>query len=217
VSDAVAAVGRIADQRFVAPRDLFAKPGDDRLPLVTLAFRLGLVAAQDVAGRTELDLLDKELGLAPRAIDEQRRQGLRSEVIPGAAPLNSQKLGGLAPTIVSQVSHASGPPGPAMLIPDELTQTRSRCSSLCKFRQVFEVTSPGRVRWAMTSSILLIGARGSSGRACGREFATAKVRSECRQGRSVFLVAPGREPFRQPDAAVLLRRLLHRAGNARSL
>jgi hypothetical protein len=101
--------------------------------------------------------------------------------------------------------------------PRELTQTRSRCSSLCKFRQVFEVTSPGRVRWAMTSSILLIGARGSSGRACGREFATAKVRSECRQGRSVFLVAPGREPFRQPDAAVLLRRLLHRAGNARSL
>jgi hypothetical protein len=101
--------------------------------------------------------------------------------------------------------------------PDELTQNRPRCSSPCKLRQGFELASPGRVRWAMTSSILLIGVRGSSGRACGREFATARVRSECRQGRSVFLAAPGREPFRQPDAVVLLRRLLHRAGNARSL
>src|SRR5262249_39236910 len=70
------AVGGIADQRFVAARELFAEPGDDRLPLGALAFRLDLVAAQDVAGRTELDLLDEELGLAPRAIDEQRRQGL---------------------------------------------------------------------------------------------------------------------------------------------
>src|SRR5262245_30517531 len=71
----VAAVGGIADQRFVAARELLAEPGDDRLPLVALAFRLGLIAAQDVACRTELDLLDEELGLAPRAIDEQRRQG----------------------------------------------------------------------------------------------------------------------------------------------
>ena len=49
----IAAVGRIADQRFVATRELFAKPGDDRLPLVALAFRLGLVAAQDVRGSRE--------------------------------------------------------------------------------------------------------------------------------------------------------------------
>ena len=72
----VAAVGGIADQRFVAARELFAEPGDDRLPHVALAFRLGLVAAQDVARRTKLDLLDEELGFAARTIDEQRRQGL---------------------------------------------------------------------------------------------------------------------------------------------
>ena len=38
--------------------------------------RLGLIAAQDVARRTDLDFLDEQLGLAPRALDEQRRQGL---------------------------------------------------------------------------------------------------------------------------------------------
>ena len=113
---------------------------------------------------------------------------------------------------------AAGPRVPVSLPPAASPlRTRFRRSSPCKLRQSFELAGPGRLRWAMTSSILLIGVRGSSGRACGREFATARVRSECRQGRSVFLAAPGREPFRQPDAVVLLRRLLHRAGNARSL
>ena len=72
----VAAVGGIADQRLVAARELLGEPGDDGLPLVAVAFRFGLVAAQDVARRTDLDLLDEELGLAPRALDEQRRQRL---------------------------------------------------------------------------------------------------------------------------------------------
>src|SRR6516162_10080035 len=72
----VSPVGGVADERLVAARELFAEPGDDRLPLVAFALRLGLVAAQDVARRTDLDLLDEELGLAPRAVDEQRRQRL---------------------------------------------------------------------------------------------------------------------------------------------
>src|SRR5262249_34833637 len=61
-------------QCLVAAGELLGDPGDDRLPLVALTFCLGLVAAQDVAYRTELDLLDEELGLAPCAIDKQRCQ-----------------------------------------------------------------------------------------------------------------------------------------------
>jgi hypothetical protein len=55
---------------------LLGEPGDDGLPLVALALRLGRVAAKDVARCTDFDLLDEELGLVPRALDEQRRQGL---------------------------------------------------------------------------------------------------------------------------------------------
>jgi hypothetical protein len=69
-------VGGIADQCLVAARQLLAEPGDDRLALAAVALRLGLIAAQDVARRADLDFLDKERGLAARALDEQRRQGL---------------------------------------------------------------------------------------------------------------------------------------------
>ena len=57
--------------------ELLGQPGDDGLPLIALAFCFGLIAAQDVARRADLDFFDEELGLAPRAIDEQRCQGLR--------------------------------------------------------------------------------------------------------------------------------------------
>jgi hypothetical protein len=66
----ITAVSGIADQRLVAARE----PLDDGLPLAAVAFGFGLVAAQDVARCADLDLLDKELGLAPRALDKQRRQ-----------------------------------------------------------------------------------------------------------------------------------------------
>jgi hypothetical protein len=41
----VAAVGGITDQRLIAARQLLGEPCDDRLPLVAVAFRFGLVAA----------------------------------------------------------------------------------------------------------------------------------------------------------------------------
>src|SRR5215467_2105970 len=70
----IAPVGRIADQRLVAARELLGEPGDDRLPLIALAFCFGLVAAQDVARRADLDLFDEELGLASHPLNEQWRQ-----------------------------------------------------------------------------------------------------------------------------------------------
>jgi hypothetical protein len=70
----IAPVGGIADQRLVAARELFGEPGDDRLPLIALAFGFGFVAAEDVARRAELDLFDEELGLAPHPLNKQWRQ-----------------------------------------------------------------------------------------------------------------------------------------------
>src|SRR5215831_3382586 len=70
----IAPVGGIADQRLVATRELLGEPRDDRLPLIALAFRFGLVAAEDVARRADLDLFDEELGLAPHPLNEQWRQ-----------------------------------------------------------------------------------------------------------------------------------------------
>ena len=58
----------------LSPRALFGEAGEDGLPLGALAFGFGLVAAEDVARRPDPDLLDEELGLTPRALDEQRRQ-----------------------------------------------------------------------------------------------------------------------------------------------
>jgi len=60
----------------LSTREPLGEPGDNGLPLIRLAFRFGLVAAQDVARRADPELLDKELGLAPRPLDEQRREGL---------------------------------------------------------------------------------------------------------------------------------------------
>ena len=61
----------------LSPRaSCFVKSFDDRLALAAVALGLDLVAAQDVARCTDPHFLDEELGLAPRALDEQRRQGL---------------------------------------------------------------------------------------------------------------------------------------------
>src|SRR5215469_14804267 len=65
----IAPVGGIADQRLVTARELLGEPRDDRLPLIALAFRFGLVAAEDVARPADLDLFDEELGFAPHPLD----------------------------------------------------------------------------------------------------------------------------------------------------
>ena len=48
--------------------------GDDRLALLAVVFGLRLVAADDVTGAFDLDLLDEELGLSRLALDEQRNE-----------------------------------------------------------------------------------------------------------------------------------------------
>ena len=55
----IAPVGGIADQRLVAARELLGEPRDDRLPLIALAFRFGLVASEDVARAPTLTSLTK--------------------------------------------------------------------------------------------------------------------------------------------------------------
>src|SRR5215469_13549366 len=70
----IAPVGGIADQRLVATRELLGEPRDDRPPLIAFPFRFGLVAAEDVARRADLDLFDEELGLASHPLNEQWRQ-----------------------------------------------------------------------------------------------------------------------------------------------
>src|SRR5215469_9291350 len=70
----IAPVGGIADQCLVTARELFGEPRDDCLPLIALAFRFGLVAAEDIARRADLDLFDKELRLASHPLNEQWRQ-----------------------------------------------------------------------------------------------------------------------------------------------
>ncbi len=72
----IAAVGGIADQRLVTACELLGEPGNDGLPLGALAIGFGLIAAQDIARRPDLDFLYKELGFAAHALDQQRRQRL---------------------------------------------------------------------------------------------------------------------------------------------
>src|SRR5829696_7710723 len=65
----VAAIGRVADQRLVAPLELLIECRDDRGAVGGILLRLGLVAGCDVADTLDLDLLDKELRLASGALD----------------------------------------------------------------------------------------------------------------------------------------------------
>src|SRR5262252_1395316 len=67
----IAPVGGIADQRLVATRELLGEPRDDRLPLIALPFRLGLVAAEDVARRADLTSLTKSW-VSPRTRSTSR-------------------------------------------------------------------------------------------------------------------------------------------------
>jgi hypothetical protein len=54
---------------------LLLQAGDDRLAVDPVLLRLGLVAADDVAGTVHLDLFRKQLGFAPAALDQQRGKG----------------------------------------------------------------------------------------------------------------------------------------------
>jgi hypothetical protein len=69
----IAPVGGIADQRLVTARELLGEPRDDRLPLITLPFRFGLVAAEDVARRADLDLFASGVREAQRLIQSPHR------------------------------------------------------------------------------------------------------------------------------------------------
>src|SRR4051794_18614697 len=67
----VAAIGGVADQRFVAALELLIEPGDDGLAIGSVLGRLGLVAADDVAPPLDLDLLANSWVCSPLARSTQ--------------------------------------------------------------------------------------------------------------------------------------------------
>ena len=102
-------IGRVADQRLVAARQLLRKPGHDRLPLGPVLLGLGLVATDDIALSRDLHLLDEELRLARVAFDVGVRGGLGNLAV--LAVLGALSFGGLGLLIASRTRTIEGVSG----------------------------------------------------------------------------------------------------------
>src|SRR5499427_3264518 len=71
----VAPVGGVADQRLLAASQSVLQGSDDRLAIQPVLLGFRFVAADDVTPPVDLYLLDEELRLSSRTLDQQRHKG----------------------------------------------------------------------------------------------------------------------------------------------